>query len=233
MNAIVPLQKEIHAKLTIDDRNMAHVKDQNIVPIVFHEFVQVSQEYPIVFVKSAMTGQFQAVCVLGIKSHSNLFVQDQKWLGNYIPLSIRNAPLCLIPESEGSDRLLIGVNETSARIGFEAGEKLFSETGEETEYLLARKKSLTDYFEKEQVSSMLTELLVAKGLLSPQTLNLNAKGESVNLGGIYIVDEDKLNALSNEDFLDLRQRGVLPSIYAHLISGQRWAQLASRNADLT
>lgn len=227
MNPIVPLQQEIHGRVGINDQNFIHVQDQHLIPIVFHEFIQVSQEFPIVFVKNALTGHYQAVCVVGIESGNNLFATESHWGAKYLPLSVRNAPFCLIPEGQESDRMLIGINETSARVLINGGEKLFSESGQETAYLCARKSALIDYFEKEQVSELLTQVLVGKGLLSPQTLNLNLAGNALSLNGIYIVDESKLNSLSNEDFLDLRDKGLLPSIYAHLLSGQRWSDLAN------
>lgn len=230
MNAITLLQKDIHAHIGIDDSNFTHIQQQNIVPVVLHEFVRVAQEYPIVFVKSAESGQFQPVAVLGIKTGTNLFVKSGKWVGAYQPLSVRNAPFCLVPEEEGSDRLLIGINETSPRIGLDGGEKLFTDSGDESEFFAARKAALIDYFEKEQVSQPLTHLLATLDLLGAQSINLNVAGSNVNLNGIYIVDEEKLNNLPDEQFLMLRQRGVLPSIYAHLLSGQRWERLVSLSA---
>ena len=230
MNAITLLQKDIHAHIGIDDSNFTHIQQQNIVPVVLHEFVRVAQEYPIVFVKSTESGQFQPVAVLAIKTGTNLFVKSGKWVGTYQPLSVRNAPLCLVPEEEGSDRLLIGINETSPRIGLDCGEKLFTDSGDESEFFAARKAALIDYFEKEQVSQPLTQLLASLDLLNAQSINLNVAGSHVNLNGIYIVDEEKLNNLPDEQFLMLRQRGVLPSIYAHLLSGQRWERLVSLSA---
>ncbi len=46
--------------------------------------------------------------------------------------------------------------------------------------------------------------------------------------GIYIVDEKKLNSLSDEQLLDLIKRGLMPAIYAHLMSLQQVQRLGER-----
>jgi hypothetical protein len=38
------------------------------------------------------------------------------------------------------------------------------------------------------------------------------------VAGCYVVNEDRLNNLSTERFLDLRAKRYLPGIYAHLVS---------------
>lgn len=229
MSAISPLQKEFHAYLKINDSNMEHAQYQNVVPVLLHEFARACLEYPIVFVKNAETGQFQAVCVVGFRPNENKFVKNKQWVGGYIPLSVRNAPLCLVPQSQNPDQLFVGINETSARIDLDHGTPLFTASGDESEFLAARKIALIDYYEKDQVSQQITQLLANKGLLSPQTINLSVNDESLSLAGVYLIDEEKLNALSEQEFLDLRKRGVLPAIYAHLISSQQWERIARFN----
>ena len=65
-----------------------------------------------------------------------------------------------------------------------------------------------------------------KALLVEQTLNLEINGQKRQLSGIHLIDEKKLNALSDEDFLAMKKRGYLSPIYAHLLSMQQFNQLA-------
>ncbi|MEK7801279.1 MAG: SapC family protein [Pseudomonadota bacterium] len=39
------------------------------------------------------------------------------------------------------------------------------------------------------------------------------------------MDEEKLAKLDEKTFLDFRQKGWLPFIYAHLFSGAQWTRL--------
>jgi len=49
--------------------------------------------------------------------------------------------------------------------------------------------------------------------------------------GVYIIDEEKLESLSDQEFLTLRQRGLIPLIYAHLTSLQQFGRLSRLQAE--
>jgi len=230
MTAIIPLQKELHGYIKINDRNMDHVQDQHIIPILLHEFIRVSSEYPIVFVKNSDTGQFQSVCMLGVKSSENKFVHNQLWVGGYVPLSVRHAPFYLMPDPRNPEQLLIGINEASPRINLENGVSIFTEVGEESEYFTARKNALIDHYEKEQVSQELTQFLAAMNLLIRQEINLSYNSENFNINGVYLIDEERLNSLSDDEFLTVRRKGLLPAIYAQMISIQHLERVANFRA---
>ena len=57
--------------------------------------------------------------------------------------------------------------------------------------------------------------------------------QEFNLNGLFIVDEKKLSALSDEDFLSLRKRGFLGPIYAHLGSMHQVNNLIQKQAART
>ena len=62
------------------------------------------------------------------------------------------------------------------------------------------------------------KLLAELDLLAERSLNIDMDDQKINLTGIYFIDEKKLGELSDEKFLDLKKRGFLPVIYAHLMS---------------
>jgi hypothetical protein len=74
-----------------------------------------------------------------------------------------------------------------------------------------------------------------KDLLVTQQLQLQHRQDApaYNIGGIYTIDEEKLNALTDEDYLDLRKQGMIPLIYAHLSSLQQLRRISEMqyNAD--
>ena len=53
-------------------------------------------------------------------------------------------------------------------------------------------------------------------------------GSSLALTDFMVVDEAKLAALSDEEFLKLRTAGALPLIYGHLASRATWSMLVQR-----
>lgn len=227
---IVPIQVDVHSRIKINDSNMAHVSSQQVIPIVFQEFLAAARTYPIVFVKNTDTGRFQSVCVLGIKPGENKFVKNNQWLTGYIPQVVRNAPLYLIAE-EGSQNLLhLGIDETSSRVDLDEGELLFDAAGKETDYLMARKNNLVAYLENESITKNIIDLLVEMDLLTHQHLSVQVAGENVSIKGVYIIDEDKLSQLADNHVLTLHKNGLFAPIYAHLMSLHQLSYVAAFNA---
>jgi hypothetical protein len=231
-DVIKPLHNVEHKDFKIKNGfNADLVKDQHLVPVVAHEFARVANEYPIVFVKNNETGEFQPVAMLGLEPGENLIVKDGKWQGAYLPHALTRSPLVLSKNPENEEQLFVGINESSDLVNKEEGNALFDEKGEETDYLKRRKEGLVSYVEFSQITAAFTKFLVDKELLIPQTLTLEIKGEKRDINGIYLIDEKKMNELSDEDFLDIRKRGFLPPIYSFLTSMPQVNRLARLKAE--
>ncbi|SHI09787.1 SapC family protein [Ferrimonas marina] len=224
--AIIPLQKGKHANTKIkQDPSFAHVSEQHIAPLVIHEFVQAATEYPIIFVKNSESGQFQPVVMLGLKPGENLFV-GERWKGIYIPASIGHYPLILVPDAQNPDQLMLAVNESSALVNEEEGEALFTEAGEPTAFTEKAKEKLGRYLESDQITRAFAQLMNEMELLTTKPLAIRLNGQEITLNGVYMVDEQKLAELEDDKFMDLRKRGLLGPIYAHLASLQQVNRLA-------
>ncbi len=231
--SIKPLHNEVHGKLKIKNGiNVEFLKEQHLIPLVAHEFARTATEYPIVFVKNNDSGEFQAVAMLGLEPGENLFVKDDVWQGGYLPHAATRYPLALVPNPQQQEQLLVAILEDSHLVSEEEGNALFDEKGEETEYLKARKESLIRYIEFSQVTTNFTKFLAEKELLIAQTLTLEIKGEKRDINGIYLIDEKKLNELSDEEFLEIRKRGYLAPIYSFLTSMPQVNRLARLKAAL-
>jgi len=224
---IQPLHNKTHANTKIKNGiNIEFIKTQHLVPIVAHEFSRIANEYPIVFVKNSESGEFQPVAMLGLEPNENLMVKDDQWQGAYVPHALTRYPLVLSATPEDKTKLIVGIVESSDLVGEEEGQALFDEKGEETDYLKRRKDSLISFVEFSQVTAAFSKFLAEKELLTAQTLTLEIKGEKRDINGIYLIDEKKLNELSDEDFLDIRKRGYLGPIYSFLTSMHQVNRLA-------
>ncbi|MBB5212799.1 SapC family protein [Microbulbifer hydrolyticus] len=229
---IVPLRSDVHGKLKVRELGtFEHVKNAHMVPVTAHEFSRLGAEYPIVFVKNSETDQFQSVALLSLKVGENLFVDGEKWKGVFVPGAVRNHPFVLAPAGENKEQLLVGLVENSPVVGEEEGNALFEESGEESEYLKAKKESLVGYLESDQMTKAFITILAEKDLLTTQNVAVNAGGEKINLTGIYMVDEKKLGEMSEEDFADFRKRGFLPPLFAQLGSMHQFSRLARMQAE--
>lgn len=71
-----------------------------------------------------------------------------------------------------------------------------------------------------------SKALAQSGLLVERQAEINiGGGKRINFSGFRIVDEQKLAALPEKDFLEWRKNGWLPFLYAHLFSGAQWGHL--------
>lgn len=226
-SSIRTLSYENHNQIKINHSNdLQHAKDQQVVPLIVHEFSRASAEMPIVFVKNSETGEFQAVALLGLSQNENLFYSEDKWLSSYLPALMTHHPFALMPSQNDENQLQMVIKEDSHLVSKTEGNALFDDEGNETEYLEKRKNSLGRYFENSQITKAFTKQLSDKSLLSQQNLSLELNGEKIAINGVYLVDEEALKSLSDEDFLELRKKGFLAPIYNHLGSLHQLSRLA-------
>lgn len=228
---VTPLFREKHAKLKISRKKaFAHIEKQHIVPVVVQEFVRVAAELPIVFVKNNETGVFEVVTMLSLTPGENLLVRDGEWQGNYVPRVLRNYPLALMEDGQNPGQLLVALIESSPVVNTEEGFALFNDDGTESDFLKARTSSLGEVIHHTQMTKAFNKELADMDLLIPQVLTITLEGKPREINGIYIVDEKKLQELPDEQFVELRKKGLLPAIYAHLMSLQQVQRLGEREA---
>ncbi|MAD88206.1 MAG: multidrug transporter [Pseudoalteromonas sp.] len=226
---VQPLHNEKHANIKVQNGiNVEFLKSQHLMPVVAHEFARVATEFPMAFVKNTETDQYQAVAMFGLEPGENLFVEDGKWTAGFAPLAAARYPFGLVKHPE-EDQFGIVIDEASPLVGEEEGNALFAD-GKETEYLERRKEALVNYVEFARVTEAFTAYLAEKDLLVQQTLTVEIAGEKKDINGIYLVDERKLNELSDEAYLELRKRGYLAPIFAFLTSTHQVARLARLKA---
>lgn len=215
--AIVLLDHKKHGNLKIADVEYHYLAEQHIVPLTLHEFGQAACEYPIVFIRNKDSDEYQSVAMLGLKAGTNLSVKEGIWIGHYMPDVVADYPLGLILNPEIKDKVWIGIRESSSCINDEKGDALFHDE-EETEYLQLRKKDLLDHYQQDQVSKKLIARLVELDLMVSRTLTIDVNNEKRDINGLFLIDESRLDQLSDTDFLELRNTGLLGPIYSHLSS---------------
>lgn len=218
---MIPLNNKQHANLKVQKSNdVSRFKDQNVIPVTVQDFIPLSTEFPIVFVKNAETGQFISVALMGLRAGVNLYCQETKWSCPVAPNSFHNAPFSLVKSSTDSDEIIVCIDEKSQFISTDSGEALFDEQGQQTEFLKQKSQALLKVAESTEQTQDIVNLFAQKKLLISKQLNVKLENEQEPflLNGIYLIDEKALNALSAKEFEELRTKGLLPLIYAHLAS---------------
>lgn len=216
---LVALNKETHATKKIKSLNSYDFANKSyLASIVSSEFFRAASTYPIVFIEDPKKDEFRPVVLLGLEPEENLFVNEEgKWDASYIPAIIRRYPFGLAQTPE-EDRFTICLDEESDFVNEEEGDALFNEDGEPSEVLERVKKYLTELQSMEQVTGHLCKELKERNMFTPLNMQISNAGELKKITGGYMVNEQRLNNLTDEDFLALRKSNTLPLIYAHLTS---------------
>ena len=79
----------------------------------------------------------------------------------------------------------------------------------------------------DQITGEFVTFLVQNNLLTPLNMRVNAADQVRNITGCYAINEERLNNFSDAKFLEVRQKGYLPAMYAHLISLSQIERLVS------
>lgn len=193
------------------------------------EFPQVCRDMPIIFAKNA-EGDIEAVVAMAVKDSQNLFLQDGKWTGNYMPATLRQYPFILARANKDATDYALCFDKTAKCIGAKIkGEALFDKKGEQTETT----KNLLNFFKEVQKEVALSDLMVKKLAEFDLFKDIEGhfelgNGEKITLRGMRIVDEDKLKNLEAEKVAELNKSGLLFLIHTHLLSLGNFNQLMQR-----
>ncbi len=224
---IIALNNQEHKQLRVRTTgSFEYLANAHMLPLVVQECGLAGSEYPVVFVKKEQDGEFQLVAIFGLTPGENLFVNDGQWNGLYLPAIIQNSPFKLIPDPGNPDNLMMGLDTDSDLVQESDGEALFDDAGNETDFLKNRKELLGRYFHDNRLTREFCATVVKLDLLVARDLKVRVGGQEINIAGLHIIDEAKLGELPDDQFNELRQRGFLPAIYAHLVSLNQVQRLA-------
>jgi len=211
----------------------AFARDLNAVPLTAVEFAEAAREMPIGFVQAGKDADGKplivAMALLGLRERENLLVDaDGRWNGHFVPATLRRYPFAYL-RTQGSDQLSLVVDESYGGLGGDEGELMLSTDGEPTDYLQQIMRFLDRYEVEQRRTEMFCARLVALDLLRGAEIKGELPGGGpINASGFYMVDEEKLNKLPDDEVLSLQRSGMLALIYAHIISMGQVQALAQR-----
>tara|TARA_R110002167_G_scaffold116843_2_gene292309 strand:+ start:450 stop:1187 length:738 start_codon:yes stop_codon:yes gene_type:complete len=231
---VVPIVLDKHKSLKVKPiTNFDFVSNVNMASVMVHEFSKVAPTYPIIFLEDPAKDQFKPVALFGLEQGENLFIKDNKWQASYIPAIIRRYPFVLAG-SPDSTKFTVCIDDQSEFVDTEEGQPLFTEEGKPSKSLETVKQYLQELQKMELFTNEFVKYLAGKNLFTPMNMNLRVGKQVKSVTGAYIINEERLNKLSNESFLELREKRYLPVIYAHLASlGQMERLIGFKDAALT
>lgn len=216
---IVPVALERHRhKKVRNTTQFDYAAGFHIAYVTVHEFARAAATYPIVFLEDKPNDGFRPVVLMGLQPGENLFVgADGAWNASYIPAMIRRYPFALSKGVE-ENRFVVCVDEASTLLSDTEGAPMFDEKGEPTQVIENVKRYLSELQQMDMLTQQFSRFLLTNNLLTPLNMRVNATAQARNITGCYVINEERLNAFSDALFLEVRAKGFLPAMYAHLMS---------------
>lgn len=217
---------EILNKITHKENSLKEIKDfsyaKNLMsaPITGAEFFEACKNYPIFFAKDKNDNWFASV-MLGFKENTNIFVDNK---GNwdklhYIPAFVRRYPFVFIEQDNKEELLLALDKEYLSTNKKDETRKLFDDKGENSEFLNNALTFLNQFQSDSIATKDFIKQLDTWELLEEKTATIiTPNKEQFNIGGLYIVNEEKLKHLSKKKRDEINDKNAIPLITAHLIS---------------
>jgi hypothetical protein len=217
--SLVPVNKARHEGKKIKQvEGFGFAADFHIASIMVHEFARAASLYPVVFLEDKEQDSFRPVVLMGMDAGENLFVgADGKWQASYVPAIIRRYPFALASAGE-EGKFTVCIDEGSDLISDTEGLPLFNEQGEPAEALENVKRYLGELQQMDAFTNEFCKYMVAHNMLTPLNMRVQQADQVKNINGCYVINEERLNGLSVDGFMELRDKRYLPAVYAHLLS---------------
>lgn len=230
---IVPLNKELHAKTKIlDITDFKFAEQHHIAYITMHEFARAAAIFPLVFLEDKANNTFRPVVLMGLSEGENLFVAaDGKWNASYVPAILRRYPFTLVQNGDVGN-YVVCLDESSNLVGETEGSSLFDADGEPTEVVANIKRFLGELQQMDILTDHFCKFLAENNMFIPLNMKVREHDVEKNLTGCFVINETRLNGLSDELFLSIKNKNYLPAIYAHLISLAQTERLVKMKNDL-
>ncbi len=224
------LSRQQHGELGLDaaSKPFAFCAKVRAIPLTVSEIPEASKYYPIVFMSKEDP---VPLAILGITSDLNLFVdEDGNWEQlAYIPGYLRRYPFALAGETGGGDRMALVIDAAYEGVSRSATRRLF-ENGEMSSFAKQAMEFTKTYEGDRRLTEQVMTALKKFDIIQGQTAQYTPTGttEPQPFAQYFGVDEAKLQALTDDQYLELRRMNVLAVLYAQLISLANWRSLIAR-----
>jgi len=223
----VALNHETHADLRVLTYPSERFGDNiGLVGVIPREFQRLVAHYPIFFRKNAESGRFEPGALLGFNGAENLYLVNERWDADYVPLHIQRQPFLIAPHGDGH---AVTIDVESPRISTETGERLFIDGGRASEYLQKITSVLKELADGTGTAYAYGAKLADYDLIESVRLDVQFVDHSeVKLEGLYAVSGEKLQNLAGDRLVELRDLGFLQLAYFQLASMSHVSGLVAR-----
>ncbi len=218
---LVPLSSVEHAgwhsRKTDKAKWLANV---HAVPLTVEEFPQAQRHFPIIFSNGDNP---VPLALMGLNEGVNTFIDAEGGLIDdvYIPAYARRYPFMLAKLQPDAQELSLCFDPTTDLVGaFDEGEALFAD-GQPTDATKGMLEFCRNFEEAGFRTHSFIEELAKHNLLMDGEVSIRRSDDDQQpfvYAGFKMVDENKLRELRGDVLRTWNQNGMLPLIFAHLMS---------------
>lgn len=221
------ISKSRHAEARYYPRDgYYHTAEQLVAPILLAELPKLTQHFMLGFMPQ--NERFMAVALLGVEQGQNLYVHpDGRWLGGYVPASLRGYPFNLLPDENGQRVLCIDAEQLVDAT--DVGQALFDGEGQPSEAVAKQLDFQQHCEDNRQRTQQAVDALQQADVLQPWPLEIS-RGEGATpkkIEGLYRIDEKALNTLDAPTYATL-QGAPMALVHAQLFAAHQLNQLIER-----
>jgi hypothetical protein len=230
---VVPLTREHRVVLPAAGKLPPVFRGMMVIPLSYTEISLACHDYPVVFVSGDQGKTALTMAVVGLEQQQNLFVApDLTWDRNaYVPAYVRRYPFCMTRVNVSGAEQPERISCVEKRAISTKGDALYNAKGEALPVWEAMRKLLFEFEADLARTEAMCKVIIELGLLEP--FNMQAKpneGAPFTLSGMFRAVEQKINDLPADKLQELVKNGVLPRVYAHLMSMSNFTRLLARRA---
>lgn len=227
-----PLSYEAHKDLGV--KRMANpfefLKKAHAVPVTVSEFGVACASFPIILVGAEKT----PVAVMGVRQNENEFVDDAGAPDpdHYVPAFARRYPF-VFASDQSADRLLLCVDRDAPMVTNQPDVPFF-EGDQPSKFTQDAIEFCKEFERQRRATQEFTQLVDEMGLLEQKSVSFTPRDQNGNEGqpqkiaDYWAISEEKLNALDDAKFLELKNSGALGAVYAHMVSLLNWPRVIQR-----
>lgn len=197
---------------------------QAVAGVLLAELNRLLPEYVLGFIREAEG--YRLVALLGLGGQNLYVAPNGKWLGSYVPATLRGYPYRLATPQGGGDKVLA---IEAMHLSEHEGEALFAEDGKPSAAVSERLNFLTRCEHDRARTAQAARALEQAGVITPWPLKVE-RGEGqapLTVEGLYRIDEAALNALSADAYTAL-QGAPMALAHAQLFASSRLEPLTQR-----
>lgn len=224
-----------HKDIKVNVKKSAALGNNQSYSVVFpFEFKHVQADYPIFFVKDK-NDKFLAIALHGFEQDENLFLSEQGWQADYIPLMVEREPFLIgFQGDENNPQPVIHIDMDSPRVNKEEGLEVFLPHGGNNEYINRVSSILKTIHDNQDASQAFLDKLVELDLIESFNLDIQLNDGSNNrLAGFFTINEDKVKNLSGDQLAKLNQSGMLNLIFMVIASHSKVTSLINKKDALS